>query len=77
MFGIDRGFVIEENTHGHKSSDRGRYPINKLAHLYTIRYSVLYKVHDARRPGAAENPADLLPHRGGKRARAGMAEGIE
>ncbi len=53
-----------------------RFPVNKLAHLYTIRYSVPYKVHDGRRPGAAKNPADLLPHEGGKRARAGMAEGI-
>jgi hypothetical protein len=59
VFGIDHGFVIEGKAHGHESAGRGRFPINKLAHLYIIRYSVLYKVHDAGRSGAAENPADL------------------
>jgi hypothetical protein len=54
-----------------KLRKRRQFGINKLAPLYIIRYAALCRVHDGRQCAATENPADLLPHRGGKRARAG------
>ncbi len=44
--------------------------------LHILRYNALYKVQDGRKPTATQNPAGLLSLAAGKRARAGVAEGI-
>jgi hypothetical protein len=46
-----------------------------LAGMHFIWYSMLEMVPDARRPTAAENPADFLRHGGEERAGEGVAEG--
>jgi len=45
--------------------------------MHIIRYTVLGKVRDGRRPTAAENPADFLPHGGGWRAGGEWLKGLD
>lgn len=44
--------------------------------MHIIRYTEPCEVNNGGRSAATKNPADLLPHRGGQRAGAGVAEGI-